>query len=176
MSTVLYIGVDMTIEERSAWASAIALFAVPGWYFIVTLNEARDSLVADIDYQGRLLWNIGITIITVIALTILLAIGNAVGTHVSAEIRAEKLGEPVDHDELNRELTDIGRSDERDKRIGRRGESIGGIVLGIGAVAPFALAMLEREQFWIAQSLYAAFVVSGITGAIVKIVAYRKGI
>ena len=36
--------------------------------------------------------------------------------------------------------------------------------------------MADVEQFWIANSLYLAFVLAAITSAVVKIVAYRRGL
>jgi len=165
----------MSTEERAVWASAISTLIVPAFYFTRVLREARDTPVAEIDYQGSLIWTVGITIGVTIALTILLTIANAIGVHVSAEVAAAKSGRPADSDEIERAMKSLDRRDTRDKDISRRGEVVTGIVLGIGAVAPLVLAMTEREQFWIAQSLYAAFVFAALAGAITKIIVYRRG-
>ncbi len=166
----------MSTEERAAWASAVATLVVPAFYFTRVLGDARNYPVAEIDYQGLLIWNVGITIGATIALTILLTIAHAIGIHVSAEVAAAKAGRPADPDEVEREMKSLDRTDARDKAISRRGEVVSGIVLGIGAVLPLVLAMTEREQFWIAQSLYAAFILAALTGAIAKIVVYRTGL
>ena len=63
----------------------------------------------------------------------------------------------------------------RDKDINRFGEYVGGIVLGVGMVVPLVLAMAEFDYFWIANAMYAAFVLSSLVSATVKLVAYRRG-
>ena len=55
-------------------------------------------------------------------------------------------------------------------------EYVGGIVLAVGMLVPFGLAMAEFEYFWIANAIYLAFVVSALTASVVKIVAYRRGL
>jgi len=42
-------------------------------------------------------------------------------------------------------------------------------------MVPFGLVMAEFEYFWIANAMYAAFVLSALCGTTVKIVAYRRG-
>jgi hypothetical protein len=71
---------------------------------------------------------------------------------------------------------DAGKRDQRDKDVNRYGEYVGGLVLGVAAIVPFLLALAEADHFWIANTIYLAFVVSTIAGSIVKIVAYRRGL
>jgi hypothetical protein len=166
----------MSTDERSVWATIVATLVVPGWYFTRVLSDARNNPVSGIDYQGLLLWSIGITVGVIIVVTILLTIGHAIGANVSANVSAARSGKPVDAAEIEHEMKNLDRSDARDKEIKRLGEYVTGMVLGVCAVAPLVLAMLEKEQFWIAQSLYGAFVVAALVGSVVKLVAYRRGL
>jgi predicted membrane protein len=70
---------------------------------------------------------------------------------------------------------DAGKRDQRDKDINRYGEYVGGLVLGVAAVVPLILALAEVDHFWIANTIYLAFILSATAGSIVKIVAYRRG-
>ncbi|MGI8828775.1 MAG: hypothetical protein ACR2I5_03250 [Candidatus Limnocylindria bacterium] len=65
--------------------------------------------------------------------------------------------------------------DVRDRDIGRFGEYAAGIVLGIGMVGPFVLALAEADHFWIANAIYLVFPVQAVIGAVIKLVAYRRG-
>ena len=47
------------------------------------------------------------------------------------------------------------------------GKRVGSAIVG--------LALATFEQFWIANTLFAAFVLAGLVGSAVKIVAYRRG-
>ena len=100
------------------------------------------------DYQPILLWTIG------------LAIAASIIGRIAIEIiwRSDSLSEDV-----------------RDRDIGRLGEYRAGLVLGIGMVVPFILAMVEADWFWIANAMYLAFVIQAIVGAVIKLVAYRRG-
>jgi hypothetical protein len=71
--------------------------------------------------------------------------------------------------------SDMVREDVRDRDIGRFGEYVAGLVLGIGMVVPFLLALAEADYFWIANAMYLVFVLQAIVGAIIKLVAYRRG-
>jgi hypothetical protein len=68
------------------------------------------------------------------------------------------------------------REDVRDRDIGRFGEYVAGLVLGIGMVAPFILVLIEADYFWIANAMYLVFVLQAIVGAIIKLIAYRRGL
>jgi len=66
-------------------------------------------------------------------------------------------------------------TDVRDRDIDRRGEYIGGLVLGIGMVVPFILTVIEVDYFWIANAMYLVFVVASIVGTTIKLIVYRRG-
>lgn len=67
------------------------------------------------------------------------------------------------------------RRDERDARISHTGDLVGFYVMSVAALVPLGLALMEEQHFFIANSLYAAFVLSAIVSSVVKIALYRRG-
>jgi hypothetical protein len=49
------------------------------------------------------------------------------------------------------------------------------MILGIGMVGPFVLALVEADHFWIANAMYLVFVLQAVAGTVMKLVAYRRG-
>ncbi|MGH9203318.1 MAG: hypothetical protein ACRD2A_18980, partial [Vicinamibacterales bacterium] len=103
----------------------------------------------EVSYVSTMLWTIGI------------AIALSIVGHIAVAI-----AKPSEAD----------KRDVRDKDINRFGEYVGGIVLAVGMLVPFGLAMAEVAHFWIANAIYLAFVQSALTASVVKIVAYRRGL
>jgi hypothetical protein len=149
----------MTFEEKITWVSAFVFAVVPAVYFTNVLGQLASVPASEIAYQRPMLIAIGISIV----LTILGSILTGIGSGITAEIMEPGSG------------ADIGRTDERDKQIGRRGELIGYYVSSVGVVIAMALTMLEYPYFWIANALYLGFVIAALVTAAVKIVAYRRG-
>ena len=138
----------MSFEEKNAWTYGVIAIVIPAVYFTIVLGRAATTPVAEIDYQWTLVGAIGASIVASIILAIVTAI----------IFRT--------HDEPR---------DQRDNAIGRRGDMVGFYVMSIAALGPLALALLSVEQFWIANALYACFVLAAFVSSIVKIVAYRRG-
>jgi hypothetical protein len=67
-------------------------------------------------------------------------------------------------------------TDVRDRDIDRFGEYVGGLVLGIGMVVPFILALTEADYFWIANAMYLVFAMAAVVSAAAKLMAYRRGL
>ncbi len=149
----------MSFDEKVTWVEALVFALVPAAYFTIVLGQLGATPAAEIAYQKPMLIAIGISIV----LTIIGSILTGIGSGITAEIREPGSG------------ADIGRSDERDKQISRRGELIGYYVSSVGVVAAMALTMLEYPYFWIANALYLGFVIAALVTAAVKIVAYRRG-
>lgn len=126
-----------------------AMVLVYGWYFATVANLSRDLAVTEIGYQG-------IMFVTVVALVVLAVIGHIIIAVV----------DPKGSDQ----------TDERDKTIGRYGESYGGVVLGIAVVCGLGLTMLEFDYFWIANILLAGLVLSELTAMVTRLVLYRRGV
>ena len=146
----------MSNEEKGQWVYLVAFGVAYGAYFVITLGQLGQTAPADIDYVPTMLWSIGIGI----ALAIVGRIVVEIVGRISDEIAGHGEG-PVE--------------DVRDRDIGRFGEYVAGAVLGVGMVVPFVLTLAEYDYFWIANAMYLAFGVSAAVGAVVKVVAYRRG-
>jgi hypothetical protein len=151
MSKILDIraGGAMSFEEKGTWvvlAVSIATFVA---YLTIILGRADGVPLDEVSYVSTMLWTIG------------LAIALSIVGHIAVAI-----AKPSEAD----------KSDVRDKEINRFGEYVGGLVLAVAMLVPFGLAMAEVVQFWIANAMYAAFFLLGLTTSVVKIVAYRRGL
>ena len=138
----------MSYEEKGQWVYLVATTVAYAVYAVLLLGAAGDAPLPEVDYQPILLWTIGG------------AIAGSILGRIAIEIArpSETQGEDV-----------------RDKEIGRLGEYAAGVVLGIGMVLPFVLALVEADHFWIANAMYLVFVVQAVVGATIKLVAYRRG-
>ncbi len=143
----------MSSEERGQWVYLVAIGLTYAAYVAIIFRQATQTPIPDVDYIPTMLGAIGIGI----ALSIVGRIGAEIAGHVA---------EPSDSHE----------PDERDRDIGRFGEYVAGTVLGIGMIVPFVLTLAEVDYFWIANAMYFAFVFSALVGAVMKLVAYRRGI
>jgi hypothetical protein len=144
-------GAGMSYEEKGAWVYIVVFLGTFIAYVAVIVGRATSSAtaLADVPYRGPLLWSMGISI----------------GLAIIGRILVE-FARP----------SDTYQSDARDKDITRFSEYVGGGVLAVAALVPFALTLLEADYFWIGNSLYAAFALSAIVGAITKLIAYRRGL
>jgi len=138
----------MSYEERGQWVYLAATTIAYGAYLVLLLGGAGTTPLPDVDYRPIMLWTIGAAVV-----------GSILG-RIAIEI--------VRPSESHRE-------DVRDKEIGRFGEYIAGLILGIGMVGPFALTLLEADHFWIANAIYLVFVVQAVAGTVIKLIAYRRG-
>lgn len=137
----------MTPYERSAWIMLIT--SIPAYlaYVIIVLTSAGDRPLAEADYVWPALIVIAATIVANIVLGII------------AQIARPK----------------ENRVDERDRLIERIGDRVGNSFLVIGGVAAMLMAMFEWHTFWIANTLFLGFFLSGIVGSIAKVSIYRGG-
>ena len=139
----------MSFEEKGNWVYLVVSVVTYVAYLSLILGRAQDVPLAEIPYVSTMLWTIGIAIV--------LSIAGNVAVAISKPSEADK-------------------SDVRDKDINRFGEYVGGVVLAVGMLAPFVLALTESDYFWIANAMYLAFVLSAFTSSVVKVVAYRRGL
>ena len=112
-----------------------------------TLADAATTPVNEIQYEDLLVGMLGAFI------------GLVIVSHIVLAILARKIDD----------------SDERDRKIDRLGEYIGGYVLGTGLLVVLGLAMAETEYFWIAHASLAVLVLAELTTATTKIIVYRRG-
>lgn len=139
----------MSFTEKRHWAYGFAAVVVPAVYFTWLARQLGDSAVADVAYITPLLWAIGAGIVV-----------NIVGETFA------RGSNPAEAD----------LADDRDRHINLRGDQIQFIVFSTLIVGPFALALLDAAHLWIANAIYAAYVLTAITGVVVKATLYRKGI
>lgn len=149
----------MSFEEKVTWVSAAVTLLAAGWYLWVLSGSLGAVPVTEIGYQRPMLVAVGAMIVLTIAGTIAMSIGAAIGAEVTGHGSSD----------------DVDRSDERDVRIGARGDRVAFYVLSVFMIGVLALAMLEAAHFWIANGTFAAFVVAGLVGDGVKLTAYRRG-
>lgn len=138
----------MSYEEKGQWVYLAATSIGYAVYAVLVLSAARSTPLPEVDYVPILLWTIGGAIVV--------SIIGRIGVEV---IRP----------------SDAYREDVRDRDIGRFGEYAAGIVLGIGMVGPFILALVNADHFWIANAMYLVFSVQAVVGAVIKLIAYRRG-
>jgi len=56
-----------------------------------------------------------------------------------------------------------------------RGDLVGYYVSSALMVGVLGITMLEAAYFWIANGMFAAFMIAGLVSSVVKLVAYRRG-
>ena len=139
----------MSYEEKGQWVYLVVGVLTLSGYLVFVAGQARALPVAEIDYVPALLLTIGI----------------AIGLSIIGRILLEIVSQ-----------SDTYKEDERDRDINRLGEYVGGILLGVGMIVPFVLAVAEVEYFWIANAIYLAFALATLVGTAVKLVAYRRGL
>lgn len=138
----------MSFQEKSSVVMLGGLIVVYGAYFAFVSSWLADSPVEEIAYQPLMIIAVGVLVIVAVVSHILIAVAN-----------------PKEADAY----------DERDRLIGLRGERIGGYVLAVGVFFGLVLAMLEVQQFFIAQVLLLAMVLAQISDEAAKVVLYRRG-
>jgi len=139
----------MSYEEKGAWVYLFVVLGTYVGYVAMILNRADGVPLADVPYVKPLLWSLGISI----------------GLSIVGRIVVE-IARPSDSYKI----------DARDRDIRRFSEYVGGSVLGIAMLVPFALTLIESDHFWIANAMYAAFVLSALVSTPVRLVAYRRGL
>lgn len=138
----------MSFSEKTTWVYLFQSVMVGAIYFAIVLPQTSDTPVDEIGYVGLMVGAIVLTIIISIIGAILAAVSN-----------------PAEAD----------KRDERDKEIERFGDLVGGNTLTFLMVAVLILVWVETEHFWIANAIFAAFIVQAIVGSIVKLLRYRRG-
>jgi len=149
----------MSFDEKATWVSLVVAVVVPLVYFWEVLGQLGESSASEISYQVPLLIAIGASILLTIVGSIVMAVGTGIAIEVTGEGSTDE----------------IGRKDERDIDISRRGDVVGYYVTSVGVVGALLLTMLEYDYFWIANALYVSFVVGAIVSYVVKLAAYRRG-
>ncbi|HEX6342950.1 hypothetical protein [Umezawaea sp.] len=138
----------MAFEEKRAWMMGAVTVIAYAVYVAVVLGRWEGGPLVDVPYVGPVLWTIGGAIATTVVLH------TAIAT-------------------LSPEDADV--KDQRDREITRFGEHSGRSLVVVGGTAAFVLALLDVDQFWIANALYLAFALSAVAESVAKVAAYRGG-
>ena len=138
----------MSSDEKRAWIQAVVAVCGYGTYLAIILGRTGHTPLTEVNYAGVLLWTVGGAIVVSILAHIVAGFGDPRGGT---------------------------RKDQRDREINRFGEYVGQSLVVVGAVAALLMAMARLPYFWIANTIYLAFVLSAVLGSVAKIAAYRRG-
>lgn len=75
-----------------------------------------------------------------------------------------------------RDKEDATASDLRDRDIGRMGGRAEQVFLVIAGLAVIVLCAIGTELFWVANTMFAGFVLASIVGGVTRVIAYRRGL
>lgn len=137
----------MSFDERLTWLLAAIMVAAPGFYLVSLLIAADGGPITEAGYQTPM----AVSLIGSLA-------AFAIGYYAIRGATADR------------------RSDERDAAIDRRSQIAAGSPIFFGAVTALVLAMLDADQFWIANAVYASFALSGWRLCASRIIGYRGGL
>ena len=137
----------MSSEEKSTWIVGVSLVLIFGWYFTKILIEAASTPVDTIAYQDLL------------AEMVVVFVGVVIAGHIALAVITRN----------------SGGQDEKDRRIDRFGEYIGGHVLGAGMLVVLVMAINEVEYFWIAHTTLGIMVLSELITNVTKLAVYKRG-
>lgn len=143
----------MVYEERNAWTGLVVSVIAMAVYVVLVLQQADGGPLTEVDWVPLMLWTIGGGIVATILLSILW--GMVAGA---------------------KDPDGVGRSDIRDRDISRLGGRVEQAFLVIAGLGVIALCALGADVFWIANTMFAGFVISSLVGGVARVVAYRRGL
>ncbi|MBT2496508.1 hypothetical protein J7E45_12895 [Microbacterium sp. ISL-59] len=143
----------MVYEERNAWAGLIVSPIALVVYVVLVLQQAGGGPLTAVDWFPLMLWTIGGGIVATIVISIVWGILAGM-----------------------RDPDGVGRSDIRDRDIGRMGGRVEQAFVVIAGLGVIALCAVGADVFWIANTMYLGFAVSALVGGIARVIAYRRGL
>lgn len=143
----------MVYEERNVWSGLIISPIVLVVYVVLVLQQAAGGPLTDVDWFPLMLWSIG---------------GGIVGT-ILLSVTWGILAGLKDPD-------GVGRSDIRDRDIGRLGSRVEQAFVTIAGLGVIVLCGLGADVFWIANTMFLGFFVAAVVGGIARAIAYRRGL
>ncbi len=138
----------MSHQEKRTWIFAGVTILTAGYYFIWLIIQAQTIPFTTIAYIPTMLWVIA-------AATVLVTLAETIVATITPKESKKK--------------------DQRDQEIYQYGEYIGHSFVIIGAIGALILSILKVDHFWIANSIYIAFVLSALVSSMAKLAAYRTG-
>jgi hypothetical protein len=139
----------MSYEEKGTWAYLVTTAGTYIVYLTIVLTRLQSTPAAQVQYVAVLLWTVAAS---TVAATV---IRTAIETARPSESR---------------------RRDVRDKEIAQHGEYASRWFIVAGAVAALGMAMAKWDYFWIANVIYLGFALWAVTGSVLRLIAYRRGI
>lgn len=143
----------MVAEERNVWAGLIISVLSVTVYVVLLLQRAGGGPLTEVDWFPIMLWTIGLSIVATIVLS--------VGWGLIARARDPE---------------GAGRSDIRDRDIGRMGGRVEQAFVVIAGLGVIVLCAIGADVFWIANTMYAGFAVAAFVGGVARAIAYRRGL
>ncbi len=139
----------MSYEEKRTWVYLVTSATGYAVYLAIVLPRMVATPVAGVSYIAPLLWT------------------------ALASMAAATVGQTLVE---TARPSDSRRADVRDKEIYRFGEYASRWFLVAGAAAALLMAMARWQYFWIANIIYLGFVLWAVAGAVLKVIAYRRGL
>lgn len=143
----------MVYEERNVWAGLIVSPIVAVVYVLLLMQQAGGGPLTATDWFPLMLWTIGGGIVGTIVLSILWGI-------------VAGMSDP----------DGVGRCDIRDRDIGRMGARVEQAFVAIAGLGVIVLCGLGDDVFWIANTMFAGFLVAAVVGGVARAIAYRRGL
>lgn len=138
----------MTREEKETWVFLVVSVSAFAVYSVWLIAQVLGTPANDIAYIAPMLWAIGSAIVASI-------IGN-----IALSLTAPKAA---------------NTRDQRDREIQRYGDYSGQFLVNIAGLAAVVMCMLRVDYFWIANTIYFAFVGTALITSVVKLRSYRTG-
>ena len=139
----------MTYEEKGTWIYLMACTAAYAVYLAIVVARLASTPVPDVSYVAVLLWTTAASILAAI-----------IGRTLAETARP----------------SDSRRADVRDREIRQLGEYASRWFVVAGAGAALIMAMARWDYFWIANVIYLGFVLWAVSGSVLRLVAYRRGV
>lgn len=152
----------MGFREGVNLTSLLTSFLVIAWYAFQILPQMNQGPVEFIAFTQPMIIAVVLGVILSIVTTIAVSIGAAIWLGV-------REGEEAVHAEFDEE-------DERDKQFSRMGDAYGGYFLSVAVIGALVLIWTGQDRFWVANALFLGAWGSAVTGTVVKLIAYRRGL
>ncbi|MFK4762255.1 hypothetical protein ACI3KS_15085 [Microbacterium sp. ZW T5_45] len=143
----------MVSEERNVWAGLVVSVISFTAYVVLVLQHAEGGPLTEVDWFPLMLWTVGLSIVA----TIILSVGWGLVART-------------------RDPEGAGRSDIRDRDIGRMGGRVEQAFVVIAGLGVIVLCAIGADVFWIANTMYAGFAAAAFVGGIARAIAYRRGL
>ncbi len=151
--------VAMTAQERTVWATLVAVVVSSVAYLAVIVTRSLTRPVAEVSWVEPMVWTMGLAVAGAVILSIVSAVVAAARRPADCPTAAR--GEVI--------------ADARDHEIGRLGGRAALSTISAGAGAALVLTMLDAHPFWIGNLLFVCGAAAAVAEAAVRIRLYRRG-